>query len=264
MLGNLNVDPGFFFQYLFTPPPMIWWGLWLTVSISIVAQTIGFLVGLLVALARTSHSRMLSTAAQVYVWIWRGTPLLVQLVLIYTGVAAAGFYKYQDIVFGPFVLSGPMQAAILTLSLHESAYMAEIFRAALISIDNGQRDAARAIGMTPSASLCWIILPQAIRVVIPPLGNEFTLMIKGTSLLAVIGIRELFGTVQQLNAATFRTFELFVIAAIWYLILTSIMALVQRQLERHFGKHDLATQAKVKKLMGERSLGLGGLTARQR
>ena len=116
--------------------------------------------------------------------------------------------------------------------------MAEIFRAAITAVDKGQDDASKALGMTPSVAMRRVILPQALRFVIPPLGNEFTLMIKGTSLLSIIGIRELFGTLQGLNATTFRTFELFLIAAIWYLLLTSIMALVQRYLEAKFGKQD--------------------------
>ena len=116
--------------------------------------------------------------------------------------------------------------------------MAEIIRAAISSIDRGQLDAAKALGMNPAISMRRIILPQALRIIIPPLGNEFTLMLKGTSLLSVIGIRELFGTLQSINAATFRTFELFTIAAIWYLILTSIMDVVQSWLEARFGRQD--------------------------
>ena len=254
MLGDLNIDVPFFLQYLFNPPEMLWRGLWLTIGIALVAQTLGVAVGLAVALARMSRRWWLKEWARLYIWLWRGTPLLVQLVIVYTGFAAAGFYRYPDLVIGPFTLSGPMQAAILTLSLHEAAYMAEIFRAALTSIDRGQFDAARAIGMTPAKSMRWIILPQAIRIVIPPLSNEFTLLIKGTSLLAVIGIRELFGTVQQLNAATFRTFELFVIAAIWYLILTSIMGIAQRRLENHFGRHELPAETHFKQRYKARTL----------
>lgn len=173
-----------------------------------------------------------------YVWIWRGTPLLVQLVMAYTGFAAAGIYRYPDLTVGPLTLSGPMQAAIAVLSLNEAAYMAEIFRAAIASVGRGQYDAAKALGMPPWLVMRKIVLPQAARIVIPPLGNEFTLMLKGTSLLSVIGIRELFGTLQSINAATFRTFELFTIAAIWYLVLTSVMGLVQIWLESRYGRQD--------------------------
>ncbi|MGE3872179.1 MAG: amino acid ABC transporter permease [Parvibaculaceae bacterium] len=238
MTGDLNIDTAFFLKYLFDPPAIVWKGLWLTIWISVVAQAAGVAVGLMIALCIRSTHAWLRGFGKFYVWVWRGTPLLVQLVVIYTGVAAAGFYRYPDIQLGPFTLTGPLQAALITLSLNEAAYMAEIFRAALSSIDKGQFDAARALGMRPFTAMRWIILPQAARMVIPPLGNEFTLMIKGTSLLAILGIRELFGTIQQLNAATFRTFELFIIAAIWYLILTTIMGFVQKRLEAHYGRYD--------------------------
>jgi len=253
-MGSLSLDLQFFLNYLFNPPSIILYGVWLTISIAFVAQTLGVIGGLFIALFRMSKHWIFREIGRVYIWIFRGVPLLVQLVIIYTGVAAANIYKYPDIVFGPFTISGPMQAAILALSLHEAAYMAEIFRAAITSIDKGQHDAAKAIGMTPKASMRWIILPQAIRIVIPPLGNEFTLMIKGTSLLAIIGIRELFGTIQQLNAATFRTFELFAIAAIWYLILISIMSFFQKYIERYFSKHELPSQKSFKKNYKSRNL----------
>lgn len=237
-MGNLNFDLSFFISYLIDPPPIVLWGLWLTISISIVAQALGVVLGLFVALARMSRRLWLRAPATFYIWIWRGTPVLVQLVIVYTGFAAAGIWRYPDIVIGPFTIVGPLQAAILALSLNEAAYMAEIIRAAISSVDKGQHDAAKALGMTPATAMRRIILPQAIRIIIPPLGNEFTLMLKGTSLLSVIGIRELFGTLQSLNAATFKTFELFLIAAIWYLVLTSIMGIVQRWLEARFGEQD--------------------------
>src|ERR1019366_8948757 len=105
-------------------------------------------------------SRILRGLGDFYVWAWGGTPLLVQLPMVYTGLAAAGIYRYPDIPIGPFVLSGPMQAALFTLALNEGAYMAEIFRAAIQSIDRGQFDAARAIGMRHRTAMRWIILPQ--------------------------------------------------------------------------------------------------------
>lgn len=238
MFGNLNLDPEFFVRYLFNPPSMVWWGLTITIVVSAVAMVLGVGIGFLIALARMSRFFWLQSWAKTYIWFWRGTPLLVQLVLIYTGVAASGIYMYPDLNVGPLHVSGALQAAILTLALNEAAYMAEIFRAAISAIDRGQFDAAKAIGMRPSVAMRWIIMPQAARIIMPPLGNEITLMIKSTSLLAVIGIRELFGTLQSLNAATFRTFELFAIAAIWYLVLTTLMAVVQRVVEARLSKHE--------------------------
>jgi polar amino acid transport system permease protein len=251
-LGNFNIDIDFFLRYLFNPPGLVWHGLWITIYVSIIAQAFGVAIGLLVALARLSRSFLLRLWSRFYVWTWRGTPLLVQLLMVYTGFAAAGIYSYPDVSVGPFVLSGAMQAAILTLSLNEGAYMAEIFRAAIESIDRGQSDAAKAIGMRYRTALRYIILPQAARIVMPPLGNEFTSMIKGTSLLSVIGVHELFGTMQNLNAATFRTFELFVVASIWYLILTSIMSAVQRRIEARLSRHELPAEYRFKEAFQSR------------
>jgi polar amino acid transport system permease protein len=244
-LGRINFDVDFFLRYLLHPPDMIWQGLGVTIEVAIIAQLAGVILGLGIALARLSKVSIIRRCAALYSWAWRGTPILVQLLIVYTGIAAAGIYRYPDMIIGPIVVPGAMQAALLTLSLNEAAYMGEIFRAALQAIDRGQIDAARAIGMRPSTALRWIILPQAARIVVPPLGNEFTLMIKGTSLLSVIGVRELFGTVQDINSATFRTFELFLIAAIWYLILTTALSVAQRALEARLGRHEQAFAGRV-------------------
>jgi polar amino acid transport system permease protein len=254
ILGNFNLDIPFFLTYLFNPPELVWRGLWVTIYVAVIAQALGVAVGLCAALARMSKSGILRALGSFYVWAWRGTPLLVQLLIVYTGMAAAGIYRYPDIPLGPFVLSGPMQAALFTLSMNEGAYMAEIFRAAIQSIDRGQFDAARAIGMRQRTAMRWIILPQAARVVIPPLGNEFTSMIKGTSLLSVIGVHELFGTMQNINSATFRTFELFFVAAIWYLILTSIMSFIQRRVEARLSRHELPAERRFKENYKSRKL----------
>jgi polar amino acid transport system permease protein len=253
-VGNLNLDIPFFTRYLFDPPAIVWQGLWITIYVAIIAQTLGVAIGLVVAVARLSNSRLLRGWAIFYVWVWRGTPLLVQLLIVYTGIAAAGIYRFPDISLGLVTVSGPMQAAIFTLSFNEAAYMAEIFRAALLSIDRGQFDAARAIGMRRRTAMWWIILPQAARVIIPPLGNNFISMIKGTSLLSVIGVRELFGTIQNINAATFRTFELFVVAAIWYLILITLMSLGQRRIEAYLSRHELPAERTFKKTQPSRRL----------
>lgn len=237
--GRINFDLEFFFRYLFNPPDIIWHGLGITVEVAIIAQTAGVILGLGVALARLSRNPIFRGWAILYSWAWRGTPILVQLLIVYTGIAAAGIYRYPDFEIGPIVVPGALQAALITLSLNEAAYMGEIFRAAIQAIDRGQIDAARAIGMRPITALRWVILPQAARIVVPPLGNEFTLMIKGTSLLSVIGVRELFGTVQNINSATFRTFELFIIAALWYLAMTTVLSLVQRRIEARLGRHEL-------------------------
>ncbi|TCR72736.1 amino acid ABC transporter permease [Rhizobium sp. BK376] len=235
------MDFHYFLEFLFNPPAIVWEGMLITIYISIIAQAAGVVIGLIVALARGARSRVLRFLSGFYVWFWRGTPLLVQLLLVYTGVAAAGFYSYPEIVLGPISISGPMQAALVALACNEGAYMSEIFRSAIGTVGSGQMDAARALGFRPFLAFRLIVLPQAMRVVIPPLGNEFTLMIKGTSLLSIIGVREFFGTLQDINSATFKTFELFLFAAIWYLILTSILGLFQNWLEQRMSRHELVS-----------------------
>jgi polar amino acid transport system permease protein len=210
-------------------------GLWRTIYISVIAQTLGVVLGLFIALARRSRFRLPRVLAGGYVWIVRGTPLLVQLVIVYNGLAATNIYRFQDITVGAFSLQGVIQAAILTLALNETAYMSEIIRAALDAIDTGQTEAAKALGMTPAVTMRTVLLPQAARTVVPPLGNEFNLMMKSTSLLSVIGVQEMFLTAQSINSATFKTFEIFAAAATYYLLLTTIWGFIQAAIERKLG-----------------------------
>jgi polar amino acid transport system permease protein len=228
----MSFDWAFFFDALTHPSHPFLVGLWRTVYISVIAQGLGTVVGLFIALGRRSRFLLLRRAAWTYVWLIRGTPLLVQLVIVYNGLAATGVYRFEDFHVGSVVLLGVIQAAILTLALNESAYMAEIIRAALDSIDTGQTEAAKALGMTPSLTMRLVLLPQALRIVIPPLGNEFNLMMKSTSLLSVIGVQEMFLTAQAINSATFKTFEIFLVAAAYYLLLTTIWGLIQARIEK--------------------------------
>lgn len=225
-------DWSFFWHYLFSPSGTFLDGLWRTVYISVAAQLLGVVLGFVVALAQRSRLAPLRWAGRGYVWLLRGTPLLVQLVLVYNGLAAAGVYRFNDIQAGGLVLLGVVQAAVLTLAVNEAAYMAEIFRAALDAIDPGQAEAAYALGMTPAMTMRVVLLPQALRIIVPPLGNEFNLMMKSTSLLSVIGLQEMFLTAQSINSATFKTFEIFLVAACYYLALTTIWSFVQRFIER--------------------------------
>jgi polar amino acid transport system permease protein len=225
-------DWSFYWHYLISPSGTFLDGLWRTVYISVVAQSLGVLLGLGVALAQRSRFAPLRWLGSTYVWLIRGTPLLVQLVLVYNGLAAADVYRFTDLHVGGFVLLGVVQAAILTLAANEAAYMAEIFRAALDAIDPGQAEAAQALGMTPSMAMRVVLLPQAVRIIVPPLGNEFNLMMKSTSLLSVIGLQEMFLTAQSINSATFKTFEIFLVAACYYLALTTVWSFVQRFIER--------------------------------
>jgi polar amino acid transport system permease protein len=231
---GLNFDWGFLGRSVFQPSEVFLQGLARTVYISVLAQVIGTAGGLVVEIARRSRWAPLRWLGSTYVWLLRGTPLLVQLVIVYNGLAALNLYRFSDVAIGPVVVLGVVQAAVITLAANEAAYMAEIIRAALDAIDVGQSEAATALGMTPAKTMRFVLLPQAARIVVPPLGNEFNLMMKSTSLLSVIGLQEMFLTAQAINSATFKTFEIFLAVAIYYLLLTTVWAVVQRWIERRF------------------------------
>jgi polar amino acid transport system permease protein len=238
-------DWSFFWHYLLRPSSVYLNGLWLTLSISVVAQGLGTLFGLFLALARISRSRLLQMPARVFIWGMRGTPLLVQIIFIYTGLAAANIFRFEDINLGFVTLPGNIQAGILALSLNEAAYMAEIIRAGISSVDVGQTEAAKSLGMTYPLYMRRIILPQAARVVIPPLGNEFNGMLKNTTLLSVIGVPELLLATQMVTSATFRVFELYLVVACYYLTLTTLWGLVQQRLEQRFGEPAAASPTEI-------------------
>jgi len=229
-------DWAFFLHYLLEPSGVYLHGLWLTLSISVVSQIAGTLIGLVLALGRLSRLRVLRLLASGYVWIMRGTPLLVQIVFIYTALAAAGILRFHDIDLGFVVIAGNIQAGIVALSLNEAAYMGEIIRAGITSIDKGQTEAAKSLGMTSGKLMHRIILPQAARVIIPPLGNNFNGMLKSTTLLSVIGVPELLLATQMVTSATFRVFELYSVVALYYLSLTTAWSFVQARIEAHFGR----------------------------
>lgn len=232
----MSFDWPFFWHYLLHPTSVYVHGLVLTLSISVIAQALGTFLGVFVALGRISRFRLLHAPARVFIWGMRGTPLLVQIIFIYTGLAAANIFRFQDIHLGFVLIPGNVQAGILALTLNEAAYMSEIIRAGINSVDTGQTEASKSLGMTYPLYMVRIILPQAARVVIPPLGNEFNGMLKNTTLLSVIGVPELLLATQMVTSATFRVFELYLVVACYFLTLTTLWGFVQQWLERRFGE----------------------------
>jgi polar amino acid transport system permease protein len=228
----------FFFNSIFRPDGLILRGIALTLFISVIAQTVGVLLGVFGAVGKMAHGRPIRYLANFYVWAFRGTPLLVQIALIYFGLGVTKIYAWPDIgPLGDFG-KGAVQAGIVALGINEGAYMSEIVRAGILSIDPGQMEAAKSLGMPFGQAMRRIILPQAARVIVPPLGNEFNNMLKTTSLLVVIGVPELYVTFSLKNASgttVFHPFELFLAAAVWYLVLTSIWAVIQSEVERRLG-----------------------------
>ena len=250
----MRFDWQFFWKALFTPSAPFLDGLTLTIVISVVAMVLATLLGLIVALMRRSRFTGLRWCASVYIWAIRGTPLLVQLVLIYTGLAAVGLYQFHDVSFGGLSIKAAVQAAILGLMINESAYIAEIIRAGLDSVPKGQFEAAASLGMKPAKVMRWIIVPQSLRVMVPPLGNSFNGMMKTTSVLSVIGVSEMFLVAQSISSATFHTFEIFIVAAIYYLALTTIWTFIQANIENRLARQ-LGIEQRVRitqRLLGAR------------
>jgi polar amino acid transport system permease protein len=249
----MHFDWSFFQHLLLHPPGTFIQGAVRTVYLAVISQALGVALGLLLALWRRGRYMPLRVFASGYIWLVRGTPLLVQAVIIYDGTAAMGLYSFQTLRIGAVSVPGVVQAGIVTLALNEGAYMAEIMRAAIDSVDRGQTEAAESLGMRRRQAMRHVVLPQAMRVVIPPLGNEFNNMLKVTSLLSVIGLQELFLAAQDLNSATFRTFEIFLVAAVYYIAMTTIWSFIQSAIERRLqakGGNVIATTPLRQRLFG--------------
>lgn len=213
-------------------------GIGVTLFLTVVSMLIGIVLGIIVAVMRVSHNPIISGAASLYQLFFRGTPVLVQL-LFWFNLAAL----YPSISFGiPGVelnandIITPMTAAILGLGLNESAYMSEIVRAGILSVDKGQSDAASGLGMNRIQTMRRIILPQAMRVIIPPTGNEVIGMLKATSLVSVIAVPELLYSSQIIYSKNLQIIPLLIVASLWYIIITSILGIGQSFLERRFAR----------------------------
>jgi polar amino acid transport system permease protein len=237
--GIYIYDWSIFWDSLLRPSPRIISGIELTVSIAVTGQIIGVILGIFGALGRLARFRPARYLANFYVWIFRGTPLLVQIMFLYYGLLVTHIYGWPDFIVMGITLPSAIQAGIFALGVNEGAYMTEIVRAGILSVDVGQLEAARSLGMTYPMAMRRIVLPQAARVIIPPLGNEFNNMLKTTSLLVVVAVPELFVTFNQLNGSgptSFHPFELFLACAIWFLLLTTIWSIIQAFIERRLGR----------------------------
>ncbi len=207
---------------------------WHTLWISVLAQIFGILIGVLVAIPRHLRVPVLSQIASLYVWFFRGTPLLLQILFWY---AALPLYAPDDFGWWIFqyhhdlLLLSPFQAALIALAFNEGAYMAEIVRAGIQSIEKGQMDAAKALGMRNLQAMRLIILPQALRVIVPPTGNEFNAMLKNSSLASVIAYSELLYTARGVYSRNYQVLELLVVASLWYLVFTTIWGVIQDEIE---------------------------------
>ena len=207
--------------------PLLLIGAGVTIQITVLSTAIGFVIGLIVGVARISNLRLLRMLAEVYVEFFRGTPLLVQIFL---------FYFALPVITGQRI--APFIAAISACGITSGAYVAEIFRAGIQSIDDGQMEAGRSLGMTWLQTMRYIIVPQAFKRVIPPLGNEFIAMLKDSSLVSVIGFEELTRRGQLIIAKTYGSFEIWMSVAVIYLVMTLTISRFVAYLERRCRVHD--------------------------
>ena len=217
--------------------PSILRGLVNTIWMSVASMIMGIVIGVLVAIARNSPNPVLQTGAFLYAWFFRGTPVILQLLiwfnlgLVFQRLGIPGLFEVRTVE-----VITPAIATLLGLGLNEGAYASEIVRSGMLSVDRGQYEAATAIGMGYLTALRRIILPQAMRVVVPPLGNEFIAMIKTTSLASIIGFSDVLRNAQDIYYTNARVIELLMVAAVWYLVVVSVLSVAQALLEQRFGR----------------------------
>ena len=197
-----------------------------TLYIALLAMVLGIALGIVLAVMRVSRNPIASAVAGTYVWFWRATPVVLQLLIMYFGLRQL----IEDDLFRDNWTR--WRAAVITFGLNEAAYMAEIVRGGILSVESGQMDAAKSLGMTNLQAMRRVILPQALRVVVPPTGNELIAMLKNTSVAFAIGVVELMNAAKIQAAQSFKVMELYTVAAFWYLVLVSIFSLFQAELER--------------------------------
>lgn len=205
--------------------PLLWAALVFTIPLTLLSFVLGLTLGLVTAIARLFGPRPLVAVARFYVWVIRGTPLLVQLFVIFYGLPSVG------------ILLDAFPAALIGFTLNVGAYTSEIIRAVIASVPRGQWEAAYSIGMSWSQAMRRTILPQATRVAVPPLSNTFISLVKDTSLAAAVTVPELFQTAQRIVATTYEPLILYIEAALIYLALSSVLSALQVRLERRFARY---------------------------
>ena len=228
-------------RHYFTSSPVLH-GLVVTLELTATSMAIGIALGIVMAVMRLSPNPLVSGASWLYIWFFRGTPVLVQIIF-WNFIGALYPHFGIGIPLGPQFTHidvashiTPFAAGMLALGLNEGAYMSEIVRAGIISVDEGQTDAGQALGMTRLQTMRRIVLPQAMRVIVPPTGNETISMLKTSSLASVLALPELLYASQLIYAVNYRTIQLLIVASIWYLIVTTVLSFGQYYVERYFGR----------------------------
>lgn len=230
-----NIDWNTVGEYLLSQ--RVLWGVAMTIVLSVISMVVGVLIGTLTAIGRTSANPVISSTAAFYTWLFRGAPILLQLLiwynlaLIFPVIGIPGIWEAQTVA-----IMTPFAAALIAFSLHEGAYTSEVIRSGLLSVDTGQHEAAKSIGMGYGLTFRRIVMPQALRVVIPPLGNEFIGLLKMSSLASVVGFLELTGTAQDIYYVNTKIMEMLFVAAIWYLAIVSVFSMLQLWVERRVSR----------------------------
>ena len=240
LVSNERFDWPVVGEYLFNPSVLL--GLGMSLILTAIAMALGTLFGIILAAGQLSSFWPYRMASMAFVGFFRGVPPLVQLIFWYN-LAYLIPRISVSVPFGPEFFSvstnsliTPLTAAIVGLSLHQSAYMAEIIRAGLLSIDQGQLDASSAMGFSRWHTFSRIVLPQAMRVIIPPSGSQVIALLKGTSLVSVIAMGDLLNAVQVIYNRTYEVVPMLIVAVIWYLVIVTLLTIVQRRVEAHFSR----------------------------
>jgi len=216
----MNLD----YSVIYSKLPILLHGAFVTLQISLLALLIGMVLGLAGAMCRISSNRVLNFIGFLYVWIIRGTPLMVQLFILYFGLPQLG------------IKMSSMSAGVLGLAINTGAYVSEILRAGIQAVDTGQMEAAQSLGMSYRKAMTRIIAPQAIKISIPPLVNQFIMTLKNSSIASLVTITELLRTGEQIIYTTFRSFEVYTTLAVIYLIINSVFMVIANQLERRMAQ----------------------------
>jgi polar amino acid transport system permease protein len=205
----------------------------MTLGLSIASLAVGMVAGLLLAVGQEAPFRAVRGVVWSYIWLFRGTPVLLQLVFVFNVLPSFN------------ILLPGFACAVLALGLNEGAYMAEIMRAGIRAVGPGQRLAARALGLEESGVMRWVVLPQALRIIVPPIGNQFIGMLKLSALVSVIGVKELLLTADETASSNFRYIETLAAAGIWYLVLTTLFMVIQSMIERRLKQRGRSRRVSV-------------------
>lgn len=244
LIHTLVTNPRFEWQVVWSylTSRQILSGLAQTLNLTLIGMTLGIVLGVSLATMRLSHNPILTGFSRAFTWLFLGVPLLVQLLFWYN-ISALYPRLSLGIPFGPEFLVGnanvlisAFTAAILGLALHEAAYMADIVRAGILSVNKGQTEAAGALGMTGMQIMRRIVLPQAMRVIVPPTGGRVINMLKMSSLVSVIALPELLYSTQIISARTYQSIPLLIVACVWYLVVVTVLSIAQSRLEWHYAK----------------------------